>query len=205
MPVDLRGDLRMHVRRHSITAFFPFLQKGFGLIITPSSILDVLVKSCALDPEEIRSRIQTLFLNGKPVDDMADAHVQDGDHLALSAAMPGLVGATMRSGGALAGFRHSISHRSGPVQSASREGLLTVKLFNLLIRDLGPRFLEQGVLTTGDDLNSLMTSLTAPDRKACYRASLGSKAIDIDALAPKDLPSGAGLWRLQVTFDESAP
>ena len=37
--------------------------------------------------------------------------VGHGDTLALSAAMPGLVGATMRRGGYFAGLRANISHR----------------------------------------------------------------------------------------------
>lgn len=200
MHVDLRGDLRMHFQKHSITAFFPFLQRGFRIIITPCSIRDVLGKICAIDQEEIRNRIQTLFLNGKPVDDLATAHVQDGDHLALSAAMPGLVGATMRAGGALAGLRHSISHRSRTAQSHSREGLLTIKLFNLLIRELGPRFLERGILATGDDLKNLMASLTARDWDDCRQAELDSRPIDPQSLATMDWPPGPGFFRLQVTF-----
>ena len=200
MHVDLRGDLRMQFQKHSITAFFPFLQRGFRIIIIPCSIRDVLDKICAIDQEEIRNRIQTLFLNGKPVDDLATAHVQDGDHLALSAAMPGLVGATMRSGGALAGLRHSISHRSQTVKSHSREGLLTIKLFNLLIRELGPRFLERGILATGDDLKNLMASLTAADWNDCRQAQLNSHPIDANALATLDWPPGPGFYRLQVSF-----
>lgn len=200
MHVHVRGDLRLHFKALSIGAFFPFLQRGFRIPITPCSILDVLCKTCALDPQEIHDRIQTLFLNGKPVDDMEAAYVQDGDELALSAAMPGLVGATMRSGGALAGFRHSISHRSQAPQSHSREGLLFIKLFNLLIRELGPRFLEQGILVTGDDLTHLLGSLSARDWNGCREATLDSRPIDAHRLATMDWPPGPGWFRLQVRF-----
>lgn len=197
----LQGDIRLHFAARALTAFFPFLQRGFAIVITPCSIMDVLCKTCELDPEAIRNRIQTLFLNGKPVDDMTAACVQNGDHLALSAAMPGLVGATMRSGGALAGFRHSISHRSRTVQADSRQGVLTIKLFNLLIRELGPRFLSQGIWATGDDLNILMASLSAQDRGDCRQATLNGRPMDIHALVAKDWTSDKGGYGLQVTFE----
>jgi hypothetical protein len=201
MSADLGGDLRMRFAERSIAAFFPFLQKGFWINIIPCSILDVLCNSCALSPEEITSRIQTLFLNGQPVDDIATAYVQDGDHLALSAAMPGLVGATMRAGGALAGLRHSISHHSRTAESHLREGRLTVKLFNLLIRELGPRFLARGILVTGDDLKNLMATFSVRDWNDCRQALLDSRPIDADALVAMDWSPGSAIFRLQVTFE----
>ena len=201
MSVGWHGDLRLRFQQQSIAAFFPFLQRGFGVAVTPCSVLDLLCKTLALEPEAIRSRIQTLFLNGKPVDDMAAAHVQDGDHLALSAAMPGLVGATMRSGGALAGFRRSISHQAQTVQPDSRQGILTVKLFNLLIRELGPRFLAKGILVTGGDLNVLLDSLSAGDLRRCRHAQLDARPIDVHMLTARDWASDKGIFRLRVTFE----
>ena len=55
-------------------------------------------------------KIQSIMLDGKPVDDIGSAMIHDGSVLALSAAMPGLVGATLRRGGAYASFRSAITY-----------------------------------------------------------------------------------------------
>jgi len=93
--------------------------------------------------------IQTIFLNGRPVDDVDAAVLRGNDRLALSAAMPGLVGATMRKRGFFAKMRHSISHNFEGGEDAAGTGgkhsLVQVKLFNLLARDLARDFLVRGI------------------------------------------------------------
>jgi hypothetical protein len=196
----MRGHLRLHFQKDIITAFSPLLQKGFYVEITTGNLQSMLCKTCDLDPAALNARIQTVFLNGKPVDSMATATVQDGDCLALSAAMPGLVGATMRSGGVLAGFRHSISYRPEDTQSNERGGILLIKLFNLLIKEIGPRFLRQGILVGSNDLRTLLTSLSDLDRKACKNAEWNTQKIDADTLATRVWPEEPGFVRLEVTF-----
>ena len=59
-------------------------------------------------------KIQSVILDGKSVDDIESALVRDGSVLALSAAMPGLVGATLRRGGTYSSFRSAITyHETG--------------------------------------------------------------------------------------------
>ncbi len=192
--------LRLHFQKDLIIAFFPLLQQGFYVEITPDNVQEMLCRICEMGPEDLNHRIQTLFLNGKPVDNMEKIFIQDGDCLALSAAMPGLVGATMRSGGVLAGFRHAISHRSTRARSDSGGGLLTIKLFNLLIREIGPRFLRRGILVGGGDLRSLLSSLSKSDWKHCKSAHLDAQQIHTDALMAMDWPAGPERIHLNVTF-----
>ena len=196
----MRRHLRLHFQKDITTAFSPLLQKGFYVEITSSNLQDMLCKTCDLDPAALKARIQTVFLNGKPVDNMATANVQDDDCLALSAAMPGLVGATMRSGGVLAGFRHSISYRPEDSQSNARGGILLIKLFNLLIKELGPRFLRQGILVGSNDLRNLLTSLSDLDWNDCKNAELNTQKINADTLATVVWPKEPGFVRLEVTF-----
>ena len=94
-------------------------------------------------------RIQTIFLDSKPVDDVNKACVHDGSVLALSAAMPGLVGATFRKGGQYGWMRQCISHEGDDGQDLSADGWVTVKLFNMVLKELGPRFLERGIWIDG--------------------------------------------------------
>ena len=124
-------------------------------------IQSLLCDQFGLRPDYLSNRIHTLFLNGKPVDNVATAVVREGDRLALSAAMPGLVGATLRKGGCLASFRGSISHQE--IIDTSQDchnGIITVKLFNLLLVELGPLFLQRGVWVKRRDLLLFMKTLT---------------------------------------------
>ena len=200
MNVAAWGNLRLHFQKDPTAGFLPLLQKGFYITIRDSNLLNILCHSCGLDAEQVRGRIQTLFLNGKPVDDMAGTHVHDGDSLALSAAMPGLVGATMRSGGVLAGFRHSISHRTMETQTDEPGGVLLIKLFNLLISEMGPSFLRQGILVRPEDLQTLWRSPDQIPWDDCRKAELNNRQTEIDALAAMDWEPVKELIRLKVTF-----
>jgi hypothetical protein len=199
MNVAARERLRLHFQKDPIAGFFPLLQNGFYVILNTNNLMDTLCQTCGLDAEQVQGRIQTLFLNGKPVDDMVNTKVHDGDCLALSAAMPGLVGATMRSGGVLAGFRHSISHRTTERQTEKGGGVVSIKLFNLLIKEMGPRFLRQGILIRMEDLEALLKSSAQIQWNDCLEAELNSRRIEIDTLAAMELDPDKGLIHLEVT------
>lgn len=201
MKFSADGRLKLVFKSNPIGAFFPLLQKGFFIEITAANLSDLLCQTCGLQPVEVKERIQTIFLNGKPVDDLEAVDVQDGDRLALSAAMPGLVGATMRSGGVLAGFRHSISHRSSPIRSGAPGGLLSMKLFNLLIKELGPHLLQQGILVEADDLRSLLLSQSQLLEMDCQNAELDARPIRAEIPALMDYMENKELIRLEVIVD----
>lgn len=132
--------------------FLPLFQEGVGVMIVAGvSLQDLMCRQWCLNPDYVRNRISTLFLNGRPVDDTDAALIRDGDILALSGAMPGLIGATMRRGGVLAPFRSGITHQADLECGAAgeRPGRITLKLFNLLIPEIGPHFLARGVMVSG--------------------------------------------------------
>jgi hypothetical protein len=114
-----------------------------------------------LAPDYIRTRVSTIFLNGKPVDDIEKAFLDEGSVLALSAAMPGLVGATLRSGGVLASMRGSISHRSEARTGSDSPCLVRVKLFNMILREAGPTLLQRGVIIEASRTHAVMDTLPA--------------------------------------------
>ena len=114
----------------------------------PRSVLGFLVHDVGLTPEYVRQRITTVFLDGQVVDVLEDAMLREGSRLALSAAMPGLVGATLRRSGPYAAMRAEITRAAEHevhVRSAATT-VIQVKLFNLLIDEIGPLLLERGVL-----------------------------------------------------------
>lgn len=128
------------------------------------------------------SRIQTLFLNSKPVDNAEAAVVSDGAVLALSAAMPGLVGATFRKGGRYSWMRKIISHEVQESGAEDAQGWVTLKLFNLVLKELGPDFLKRGVWVPGRQIKDFFK-----DPSCEYRQHIRSMALAGEAMAPGGL------------------
>ena len=151
------------IGRDSIPHFLPLLQQGFQVTAKVGcDVQSLLCDQFGLMPDYLAERISTVFLNHQPVDDLAATVVGDGATLALSASMPGLVGATFRKAGCLAAFRGTITYRDkeeGP--AACFDGCVTLKLFNLLIEELGPRFLERGIWISADVLHDFWARLPA--------------------------------------------
>ena len=81
--------------------------------------------------------LQTVFLDSQPVDDFDGTHIRDGSVLALSGAMPGLAGATLRRGGYYARMRGGITHEDSKPKAVRAEPcVVTLKLFNKPLADL---------------------------------------------------------------------
>lgn len=136
--------------------FFTLLQMGFFMEAPERcSVRDFLHGPCRLDDEYLSRMVQAVFLDGKPVDNIDAAVLTDSCVLALSGPLPGLVGAVMRRNSPYASFRDSISY-DGERTATGGKCLVRLKLFNLLIRDLGPVFLERGILVRAGDLRSLL-------------------------------------------------
>jgi len=127
--------IKLLLKKNKVSLMYPLLQQGFQVTAKVGcDIQSLMCDQFGMMPDYLSDRINTIFLNGKPVDDVASAIINDGATLALSAAMPGLVGATFRKAGCLASLRGSITYReaSAPL-SVCQEGTVTLKLFNLLI------------------------------------------------------------------------
>lgn len=139
----------------AVARFVPILGEGIFLR-GPSgqTVEDFLAKSAGVSPAYLRERVQTVFLDGRALDDFGTARVMDGATLALSAAMPGLAGAVLRRGGLYAPMRRQISHEARYSQAAPGEIFVVLKLFNMIARELGPEFLRQGILVPGARLQN---------------------------------------------------
>jgi hypothetical protein len=176
--------LSLHLQPSSLLRFFPLCQQGFLVKVPGSgSIRTILCQHLGLAPDYLEGRIQTIFLNGKPVDELDATMVGQGDTLALSAAMPGLVGATMRRGGYFAGLRTSISHRDQAQAVQGGECLVALKLFNLVTRELGPFFLEMGIWLKGAVLEKFLRSQPEEFWAGIRAAYLNGEELDSRALA----------------------
>ena len=142
----MEATLTITVGENRISDFVVLLQSGFQVKSRVGcSVKDFLCGQMGLTTDYYENRIQTLFLNFKPVDNPQTVQVPDGATLALSAAMPGLVGATMRRRGHYGRMRGSITHPDHNQTCAAETGWVTLKLFNLVLKELGPYFLSRGV------------------------------------------------------------
>ncbi len=145
-------NLSLTLEKTLIPIFYQFLSKGFIIHTrTGCTIKDLLCGQLGIKDDYLEERIQTIFLDNKTVDDVDSAVIQEGSILALSAAMPGVLGATLRKGGRYAPMRRQISHDKDIEPDTNVKGEITIKLFNLIARELGPLFLEQGIRVKGED------------------------------------------------------
>ena len=156
--VDASADqLSLVVDIHLVPLFFQLLGHGFRVDVqTGNSVKATLCSQLGIDEDYLAQRIKTIFLNAKVVDDVDSAIVPKDATMALSGAMPGLVGAIMRSGGFYAPMRRQISHRKNLPASGPQTGQLTLKLWNLVVKELGPAFLERGVWIEAAEMQSFI-------------------------------------------------
>jgi hypothetical protein len=169
--------------RAELSRFSALLQRGAALrVAADSSVERFLLVELGLSPDYVRDRITTVFLDGQVVDRLDEAELRNGSLLALSAAMPGLVGATLRRAGYYAAMRSAITLQAphpGPLPAGGEredgasaipspfqgEGraheLVRVKLFNLLIAELGPVLLAHGVIVDRAEAAELLAGSPA--------------------------------------------
>ena len=158
--------LRITVPADRLACFFPLLQKGFALGVHAGCPIGVFLRDgLGLTDEYIEARIQTVFLDGKPVDDIDTALIRDGATLALAPAMPGLMGAMLRRGGYYAPMRSGITHHIDAAPQGIGQGRIVMKLFGMALRELGPQLLERGIGVDAGDLAQIVRELPGDCRK----------------------------------------
>lgn len=147
------------LRNDRLAAFFPLLQQEVRVVCRVGVTLEnLLVKQWGIEADYVTRRITTIFLNSRAIDDVAATEVHGGAVIALSGAMPGLVGATMRRGGFYAAMRGAMTYRDET--SGGEHGIdrVRVKLFNLLLKELGPGFIARGIIMTGAELSAFIAA-----------------------------------------------
>ena len=182
--------IEMTIPAELVSRFYPLLVAGIRINArTVCSIKDLLCRQIGIGEEYLEKRIQTIFLDYKPIDDVDAPVVLDGSILSLSAAMPGLVGATLRRGGHLAAMRAQISHSQKETTENDPNSKVTLKLFNLTTRDIGAFFLAQGIWISGKDFEDVLKTYGSELQKGCRMASLDKQEIDVEKLLGMDWKS----------------
>ena len=138
-------DICLTVDTARLPVFHEILAVGFHVSAQEGeSVRGVLTTHLGLDARYLEVRVQTIFLNGRAVDDFDQTKIKAGDVLALSSAMPGLVGAVFRKESPLSGMRGLAISETAAAETEN-SGEIILKLFNQVARDLGPDFLAAGI------------------------------------------------------------
>lgn len=186
----------------TLPAFKALLQRGVGIPDgTGVSVRAFLQDTLGIDPSYVEESLQTVFLDGHPVDDFDRAFVRPGTVLALSGAMPGLAGATLRRGGYYARLREGISHEGADSADGGREleagerGVVVVKLFNRPLADLAGTMAARPLLAPSDALDGL-----GPEAAVSPEATMDPEAANGPEAAVGQEPAEGGWVRVMVTL-----
>jgi len=167
--------ISLTVKPDRLSLFSPLLGQGFTLTIrTGISVRDLLCLQIGVSDNYLDQRIQTIFLDGKVVDNVDTAVIRQGSTLALSAAMPGLAGATLRRGGAYAAMRSQISHKNNTVDDSAENGTVI-----LVALELGPMFLTQGIWIDGKNLENFFQRVPDFFWDGCLTAEIDGISQDV--------------------------
>lgn len=181
--------------------FSVLLQGGVEMLIPgPCTVREFICELVGVCGDYVRKQIQTIFVDGKAIDDLDGAVLGPGSRLALSAALPGLVGATMRRGGFYSRLREGITHHAGPA-SASLENKpfrLQIRLFNAVGRDLAGLFLQYGVIVPASTLQSFLLSRPPSFFQNLRTAFLNGSSLPVESFGPPSWPLPVGDVRLKL-------
>jgi hypothetical protein len=153
-----------------------FVRVQFGC-----TIRQLLCDQFFMNPEYVEKEITVVFLNFQPVDDIDNARIKDGSILALSAGMPGLVGAAMRKDG-LACMRSGITYRELGSHAMHGDGIIQLKLFNRVMADWGGHVLTRGVYLKRAILAEYLAALPEEFWQGCKHIMLKGERVSKGAL-----------------------
>jgi hypothetical protein len=172
--------LNLIVKPDMMSLFASLLGQGFTLKVqTGNSVRDLLCRQIGVSDDYLDQRIQTIFLDGKVIDNVDSAKIRQGSTLALSAALPGLAGATLRRGGVYAAMRSQISHKNDVAEDFDENGTVILKLFNIVALELGPMFLKQGIWIDGKSLENFFQRVPDFFWEGCLTAEIDGIPLDV--------------------------
>ncbi len=189
----------LRVERDMLYHFYYLLEKGFMVDAEVGcTVRDLLCRQFGIDEKYVDERIQTIFIDGKTIDDVDTAVVREGASLAMSAAMPGLIGATLRKGSYYAAMRGEISYQSKDILQTMKKGRVAIKLFNMLAHELGDRFLTRGVWISYADLIGLFEHEKEAFKAGDRDAVINGKHYSLDRMLERGEDTREILLRIEI-------
>ena len=149
--------LNLLIPAHAMERFTTLLQSG--IIIEKKHAISVgefLTSLPGFSQQYIADRVETIFLNGIPVDDLEKMITGNQPVLAISAAMPGLAGAIFRKNSFHSALRtHGNLSEKNQVEGNRKISVL-LKLFNVVAREKGKGLLAKGCLIYSETVLKLI-------------------------------------------------
>ncbi|NQV01447.1 MAG: hypothetical protein HQ542_02295 [Bacteroidia bacterium] len=140
-----------------LSSFTTLLQSGIYLSTTQGTGIGTLLTTLPGFTEEYASqRVQTIFLNGLPADDLQQQLFGNEAVVALSAAMPGLAGAIFRKGGVHASLRTETANELSETGTKNRPIQVRLKLFNMIAVERGVQILDSGCAVMASALGKFL-------------------------------------------------
>ncbi len=173
--------VQLQVSNEGLHKFTTFLQGGLGLRTPHGNTLGSFLSSLpGFTPSYISDILQTIFLDGNPLDDLETPLTKAHSVVALSAAMPGLAGAIFRRNSLHAALRGH-SHRVPSTETSSETIVVTVKLFNAVAAERGPQLLQHGGEIKCSRLATFLEARPAL-LSSIQKATKDEEVIEIDSL-----------------------
>lgn len=209
-----RHEMKMSESKHSMSAstghrlllagsaglpavFLSLFEQGIEIFTdTGVNLKELLCRQVGIAEDYLSDRVQTIFLNGKPVDNVDTAVVENGARITLSASMPGFAGATLRRGGFFAGMRSSISYSQSTQSGGQRSGRVRLKLFNMIAREIGPALLREGVWLSAAELHAFLQWKADILQTAVQSVQLDDRPLPVEELLRRDF--GDALIHLRI-------
>lgn len=197
------ASLILTVKPQRLEDFFLLLQQGFDVsVLVGCTLENLFTAQWEIAPDYVTKRIATIFLDSRPIDDLAASFIKENSVVALSGAMPGLVGATMRRDGFYADLRRNITYREIIPDTPKRLARIRVKIFNLLLPELGPDFLRRGIILDTTEFAYFLKNKTANFWKDCFAAVLDGVVVAPVQLCGAMQRSGSNTLYLHVIASE---
>jgi len=149
-------EISLQVSADSVDRFTTLLQSGIFLTVRQGENIGGLLASIpGFSEEYIKSRVQTIFVDGLPADDLAQQFSEEETVLAISAAMPGLAGAIFRKDGPHASLRTATAKKSN-LSLSDKTVTVRLKLFNIIAKERGAALLAKGCLLQSASLRKFL-------------------------------------------------
>jgi hypothetical protein len=151
--------------RPCLDVHIPDATKGWELLMQQGVLIpcrvgitveELMLRELAIPDDMAQRRIDVIFLNGMPLDDLKTV-VPQGSRLALAAGLPGIAGLAMKKNSEARALRPSITHTKS---SAIRpeQGCVALVLFSLAIPMLAAHFLRRGVCVESGALSRFLAN-----------------------------------------------
>jgi hypothetical protein len=97
--------------------------------------------------------------------------------------MPGVAGALFRKEGRYSAMRKGISYTPQDIATDEEVGSVTIKLFNLILKELGPFFLAKGVWIDGRVAQEFFSNLPEALFEKIKRVEINGNTTEFAALS----------------------